>query len=123
MTEGFELVVVDDDPVLRDIMGEACAALGYPAALASGRDAALDLLRDHGTIRLALVDVVLGGGTTGFALADDMRALRPGLDVVLLSGMGAQARPPQGGTAEILGKPLPLDRLRALLRDRLGPAG
>ncbi|KAA8610138.1 hypothetical protein AL036_01325 [Salipiger aestuarii] len=115
MTHHPDVLVVDDDPALRDIMGAACAALGHPAALAADGAGALDLLARIVTIRLALVDVVLGAGATGFALAADIRTLHPDVEVVLLSGLGGSIDAASGGDALILAKPLPLDKLRAVL--------
>ncbi len=123
MTPGPEILIVDDDPALREIMGEACAATGHPATTAPDRATALDLAARMGTIRMALVDVVLGGGTSGFDLADEIRKARPDIEVLLLSGYGSKISMPDGFDAPILGKPLPLENLRRLLDSRLGTAG
>lgn len=122
MRETVNLLVVEDDPVLRGIMGDACAALGYPAALAGTPAEALAALAQSDTIRLALVDVVLPGGISGFVLAEQLRELRPELEILLLSGYGKTLSLPPGFVGRVLGKPLPLDQLRAVLSESLGPA-
>ncbi|MBU2961697.1 response regulator [Citreicella sp. C3M06] len=122
MSDPVKLLVVEDDPVLRDIMGDACAALGYPAALAATPVDAIGVLAQHDSIRLALVDVVLPGGISGFALAQQLRDARPELEVLLLSGYGKTLTLPPGFTGRVLAKPLPLEQLRAVLSEHLGAA-
>lgn len=79
------LLVEDGAPLL----GLACTILrrfGYRVLTASSAEAALDLrAREGNTVDLPITDVILPG-LSGFALADQLKAQRPQLRTLLMSG-------------------------------------
>ena len=80
------VLLVEDDEQLRRLTHRALAAQGYEVLEADRGRAALDLARRHqGTIDLLLTDVVMPD-TNGRKLADTLRAARPGLQVLYMSG-------------------------------------
>jgi PAS domain S-box-containing protein len=83
---GGTVLVVEDDDQLRRLAHRALAAQGYVVLEADRGATALDLARRHkGAIDLLLTDVVMPD-TNGRKLADALRAMRPGLRVLFMSG-------------------------------------
>jgi signal transduction histidine kinase len=103
------LLVVEDDDGVRDLVREVLAPLGYQVLVtASGEDALRASDAHQGTVHLLLTDVIMPG-MNGRQLAEVIRARRPGIKVLFMSGYTEDALHTQGmiehGVALIL-KPL-----------------
>ncbi|MBX3604760.1 MAG: PAS domain S-box protein [Piscinibacter sp.] len=82
---GLPVMLVEDDPEVRQVVQRFLDALGCRvSAYASGEDA-LAALADA-EVGVLLTDIALGPGLRGTELAEQARALRPGLPVLLMSG-------------------------------------
>ncbi len=80
------ILAVEDEPLLRDLIGRILEAGGYRVLLAADGNEALDLCRRHGDeIALVLTDVVMPN-VGGRALADELERLLPRVKVVYTSG-------------------------------------
>ncbi len=92
------VLVVDDDDAVRATTADVLAGLGYGVLQAPNGKVALDLLESDRTIDLVLTDVVMSG-MSGPDLAREVRASRPLLPIVFISGyadpagLAAGARP------------------------------
>jgi two-component system, cell cycle sensor histidine kinase and response regulator CckA len=85
--KGHETILVaeDDEPLLR-LAHRALATLGYTVLQADRAATAIDIARRHkGPIDLLLTDVVMPD-MNGRKLAETLRAARPGLRVLFMSG-------------------------------------
>jgi len=83
---GETVVVVEDDPQVREVARATLTRAGYRVLAADGCEAAERLVRDEkGEIHLLLSDVVMPGAD-GPTLARKLLALRPGLSVLFMSG-------------------------------------
>jgi PAS domain S-box-containing protein len=81
------ILVVDDEPSLRLILGELFQDLGYQVtACSTGREALALLQRQPCTIDLLITDQTMPG-MTGSELADTAQDLLPDLPVILCSGL------------------------------------
>jgi CheY-like chemotaxis protein len=80
------ILVVEDNPNVRKTVIRQLHDLGYRTIEAASGAAALDLVKDGTAFDLLLTDVVMPGGITGYQLADQARAERPGLKVLFTSG-------------------------------------
>ncbi|RYJ02586.1 MAG: PAS domain S-box protein, partial [Acetobacteraceae bacterium] len=83
---GETVLVVEDEPVVRDVVVEVLRDLGYRALQAPDGPAALMLLRSRLRLDLLVTDVGLPGGMNGRQLADAARETRPGLKVLFVTG-------------------------------------
>lgn len=80
----MKILVVDDDPAIRDYLKEALELTGQTViAVSSGYDA-IDYVRDHG-VDLAYIDVVMPG-IDGYETLKKMRDIDPKISAVILSG-------------------------------------
>jgi PAS domain S-box-containing protein len=80
------ILVVEDNAKVRKTVIRQLHDLGYRTIEADGGGAALDLMRRGTSFDLLLTDVVMPGGITGYQLAEQARAERPGLKVLFTSG-------------------------------------
>jgi PAS domain S-box-containing protein len=80
------LLLVEDDPSVRRLLGDHLQRSGYEVLSAETGPEALALARDHrGGIRLLVADVVMPE-MNGKAVADAVRALIPRLPVLFITG-------------------------------------
>ncbi|MBL8839720.1 MAG: response regulator [Alphaproteobacteria bacterium] len=83
---GQHVLVVEDDPDVRQLVATQLGARGYAVqAAASGREA-MALIAGAAPIDLLLTDVVLPGGMSGADIVARARHHRPGLRVLYMSG-------------------------------------
>jgi CheY-like chemotaxis protein len=81
------ILIVEDEPVLRDMAHVILQECGYQILEASsGREALLVWDRHQGAIDLVLTDVVMPEGISGMDLAQRLLATKPKLKIVFASG-------------------------------------
>ncbi|HTL18347.1 MAG TPA: ATP-binding protein, partial [Patescibacteria group bacterium] len=103
------ILIVEDEPVLRDmahVILEECGYRIYEAS--SGREALAVWDQHHTAIDLVLTDVVMPEGISGMDLAQRLLAVKPGLKVVFASGYSMDNLDTafvQAGRAAFLQKP------------------
>jgi len=81
------LLVVDDDPLIREELGSLFAAQPYEVECVASVTDAMQRMAEQ-DFALALVDVRIGGGD-GVALAKDVRQHWPDVDVIMITGYGS----------------------------------
>src|SRR5918999_588282 len=84
------ILVLDDERVVRELMVEILQAAGYHAFGVERADEALDLLVDDAEGVSLIVSDIFMPGVSGFELIEAVRARRPSLPVVLVTGAGTQ---------------------------------
>lgn len=122
------ILVVDDEPAVREMLADLLAELGHPPVVAADADTARSLFTPGG-FGLALIDQNLPG-LSGLELASLLRGEDPRLVLVLVTGWGNEdivSRATAQGCDFAVEKPLTVDKIRniigqaaALLRAR-GP--
>jgi PAS domain S-box-containing protein len=108
MSENSETVlVVEDDPQLRELTLQRIEGLGYVVFEAEDADAAVAILKREPGIALLFSDIVLGHGMSGVDLGRWVRANRPEVEVLLTTGYASDAVGGEKGKDEfeILHKP------------------
>ena len=121
--EGSEtILLVDDDPLILEVGTAMLAALGYGVLVAQGGKEALAIYRNDGDrIRLVILDMIMpdmGGGKT----YDQLRAIDPGVNVLLSSGYsidGQASAIMNRGCNGFIQKPFNLQSLSEKVRDVL----
>jgi putative two-component system response regulator len=83
------ILVIDDEQIIRDLMLEILEEAGYDAVGAPTAERALELLADP-EFQLVVSDVIMPG-LSGLELLEEVRARRPSLPVVLVTGAGTYA--------------------------------
>jgi signal transduction histidine kinase len=115
------ILVVEDEPGVRDFAIEALTELGYDVIAADRPSAALELLEAHPNVNLMLTDVVMPE-MNGRVLAERARRRHPTLRVVFMTGYTRNAIVHNGtldpGT-HLVSKPFTLGQLAAELEAAL----
>jgi PAS domain S-box-containing protein len=115
------VLLVEDDPDVREATRAMLEELGYHVIEAGSADAALAVIAQDPGIDLVFTDVIMASGMTGIELARTVREGRPDLPVMLTSGYTAQRLAPTAGNRELplLRKPYTLNQLSDALRDMI----
>ena len=79
------ILVIDDDPAMRTILGFTLKAFGYVALVAGEGEEALQIAQHHPEIRLIILDVVMSG-LSGKKLADQLQIILPKAAILFCSG-------------------------------------
>jgi CheY-like chemotaxis protein len=86
------ILVVEDAPVIQDMVHGALSDGGFEAEMAASGEAAITLLQaNKGKYRALITDVLLGGKPMGWEVAKRARELNPDIAVVYMTGAGADA--------------------------------
>ncbi|HYZ33165.1 MAG TPA: histidine kinase famiy protein [Crenalkalicoccus sp.] len=80
------VLLVDDNPDVREVASELLATLGYRVLTAASGREALAVLEAEPGVRVLLTDLVMPGGMNGISLAEEARRRRPTLPVLLATG-------------------------------------
>jgi CheY-like chemotaxis protein len=115
---GLRLLILEDDPDLREALGEMFRARGASVMAAHDLETARAIVDDHGAPDLLLADFDLPDGH-GAAFAETLRALAPGLRAIALTGHRepeSMDRSQAAGFAAHLVKPLEPSTLLAMVR-------
>jgi CheY-like chemotaxis protein len=87
---GETILVVEDEPDLRDLVSQVLESRGYKVVSAgSGAEALETWAKRSGNIDLLLTDMVMPDGLTGVKLAERLTTESPGLRVIFTSGYSA----------------------------------
>jgi PAS domain S-box-containing protein len=105
------ILVVEDDPDMRELVVEVLEEWGYVATAAESGPRALSLLDSGVAVDVVLSDVLMPDGMSGFQLAREIRRRLPCLPIVLTSGMTGIAGEDATQDLPILRKPYRCDDL------------
>lgn len=119
MNERFPVLVVDDDPDIRETLRDVIEAEGFAVVCAANGREALAALGMGLRPSLVVLDLMMPA-MNGWELLAAIRADRAlaDLPVAVISAAGGRATPP--GATCFLGKPIDLDTLIELVRDPRG---
>src|SRR5438105_10133110 len=116
------VLVVEDDPDVRDYTVEMVSDLGYSVLSAPDGASALRLLDSHREVRLLFTDVGLPGGMNGRQLAEQALRRQPRLKVLYTTGYARNAIIHQGRLdpdVEVVFKPFTYSDLATGIRQLL----
>jgi len=116
------ILIVEDEPAVRQFSTDALTELGYQVLAAEGAATALQLLEAHPEIALLFTDVVMPE-TNGRQLADEARRRYPGLKVLFTTGYSRNALEHDGVLdpgVQLIGKPFTIDELATRVGAVLG---
>jgi PAS domain S-box-containing protein len=116
---GETVLVVEDEPVVRSLILEVLADLGYQALEAVDGPSGLKILESKQRVDLLVTDVGLPG-LNGRQLADHARLVRPNLKVLFITGYAEQATMASGflaGGMEMITKPFAIEDLAVRIRE------
>jgi signal transduction histidine kinase len=113
------VLFVEDDELVRQVVGPGLRASGFDVILAANAESALELLRSR-RVDVVLSDIVMPGRGDGVFLAEEMRKIHPDLPIVLATGYSDALT--AASPFRILLKPYTLDEARVALEQAMGSA-
>jgi putative two-component system response regulator len=119
-----KILVIDDDAVVRDVIGEMLLGAGYEVVDAATAAEALELFMDD-EIRLVVSDIVMPE-QSGLELLDAMRLHRPSLPIVLVTGENTRDNLTEAltrGADGLVAKPFSSAELQEAVEKALDRAG
>ncbi|WP_345483415.1 PAS domain S-box protein [Shinella granuli] len=117
------ILVVEDDPMVRDFAAGTLVSLGYSVTSAGDATEALRILQTDGPFDLVFSDVVMPGPIDGRALANEVRTQHPNLPVVLATGYADIERIGATSRFRPLAKPYTRRQLADALREAIEASG
>ena len=84
--EVIHILVVDDDPLYREAIGQILQREGYTVSLTADFRGALEILETNQRIDLMLVDIVMPDRVNGVALSRMARLRRKDLKIIYITG-------------------------------------
>ena len=117
-----EVLVVEDDPDVRALLCQALDDDGLPCHSAANANDALQILRSPQPLALLVSDIGMPG-MNGRQLAEIARKLRPGLQVLFITGYAEAAMSRDGFLdpgMQLITKPFELRQLRQCIARMLG---
>ncbi len=118
MAEDFQVLVVDDDPLMGEVLQTRLEQWGYGVFCANSTKEALKLLEQE-AVQLILTDVVMPD-SSGLELLRQLMAVDGQRRVILMTGHGTvdmAVEAMKEGARDFITKPLDWDALRVTLRD------
>ena len=115
---GEKILLVEDEEPVRRLVSRILESAGYEVLPAGSGSEALEMLQPETRVDLLLTDVLMPG-MSGVELAADLKAQRPELRVLLMSGYAEDVVFPDTGAERIhplLSKPFDKEALLAELR-------
>jgi signal transduction histidine kinase len=120
---GETILLVEDDPGVREYAVDVLEELGYKIVAAEDGETALAKLENTKRIDLVFTDVVLGGTMNGRQLADAIKLVKPRLPILFTTGYTRNAIIHHGRLdpgVNLLGKPYTRRDLAAKIRTLIG---
>lgn len=118
------VLVMDDEPWVRDAVGRALVQLGYHVELAKDGEEAITLCRDACAggrpFGVMLLDLTVRGGMGGREALGFLRAVEPGARAVLMTGYNDEETfrdYARHGFQAALPKPFSVERLRGVIEE------
>jgi CheY-like chemotaxis protein len=120
---GETILLVEDEPILRELARAILADAGYKILDAErGEDAFVVWSQHRNEIDLLLTDMVLPGGMTGRELATCLQESKPDLKVIYTTGYSQDLLEAKGEPVTFLQKPYPPETLMRAVRSCLDSA-
>ncbi len=119
---GEVVLVIDDEPVVRELVVEVLEDAGYRVLQAIDGPAGLRVLESDARIDLLITDVGLPGGLNGRQVADAARTTRPELRTLFITGYAENAAVGNGHLdpgMEVITKPFAVATLSSKVREML----
>ena len=113
----MEIMVVDDEPMLRLVFSEILRDAGYSVSDAPTADEALAMLEDGCEPRVVVTDVHMPGELDGFELAKVICRRWPHIGVFLVSGRLRPSEDELPDESRFLSKPVSPESLTSTVRE------
>lgn len=116
----MQVLVVDDDPMVRQLMADVLDQAGYRVSEAGTAADAIVALNDDGSPDLLVTDVRMPGSMDGFGLACWLRRRSPATKILVVSGFASEGAGDRRCYDAYLSKPFTAGKLRSIADGLIG---
>ena len=123
--QGEHVLVIDDDPQLRDIARKMLTTLGYRVDTVESGEEAIEFVNNH-PVDLALIDMIMEPGMNGLETYRRLHALHPDIKAIITSGFSKSddvTTALELGAGGYLRKPYSIRQLGLLVAQVLATSG
>lgn len=114
------VLVVEDEPLLLELLTELLRDLGANVVAVDCADAGLSYLEGHASeLGLVVTDVMMPGRLNGHDLAVAVANRWPGLPVLVTSGYSPLQNQPMPTNASFIAKPWTFQQMETAVKERL----
>lgn len=110
------ILFVEDDPALRDLIGDALKDLAFEVTIVSDGHEAIASVRTR-LFDFIFSDIAMPHGVSGIDMAIKAAAIQPDARVILTSGFARAQLPPLPASVAFLPKPYRIGQLTSLLKE------
>ncbi len=114
------IMIIEDDEEMRSLLVDFFEEKGFETdSVSNGADALRKLSKDH--FDLVITDIRMPG-LTGLDILPRMRRLKPETPIIVMTAYGSgdvRRRSLEAGATAYLEKPIPLSKLRTLIREEV----
>ncbi|WP_205481444.1 response regulator [Sphingomonas arenae] len=114
-----EVLVVEDEPLVRMVAADALTDRGIMAWEAADAGEALEVLEQHPRIGLLFTDVNMPGEMNGLHLAHEVSVKRPDVGLIVTSGAVRLTDEDLPDNGTFLPKPYPTEQLINIVEEKL----
>ena len=114
-----EVLVVEDEPLVRIAAADALVDRGIMAWEAGDASEALQALEKHPRIRIVFTDINMPGHPDGLGLARQVSVERPDLEIIVTSGAQQLSEEELPDDGVFLAKPYSAERLLQVVEEKL----
>ncbi|EAU41451.1 putative two-component response regulator protein [Fulvimarina pelagi HTCC2506] len=111
----IEVLVVEDDPLLRMDAVDLVEDAGYRTHEAANADEAMQLLAENPSVRVLFTDVEMPGSMNGLELAERVHSRFPEMGIIIVSGHPKISKASLPINVDFFAKPYPVDRFTETL--------
>lgn len=118
---GEHILIVDDEPVLRDIASKMLEAIGYNVYSVPSGEAAVEFVKDT-SIDLLLIDMLMEPGINGYQTYKEIISHHPGQKAVIASGFSENTDVKaalQLGATGFIKKPYSMEQLGRVIKEAI----
>src|ERR1700759_1406166 len=109
------ILIAEDDPVMRYSLAKGLRLEGHDVMEATSADEAMAVLTSLAVVDLVITDVQMPGSMDGLELARRIRADRPAIPVIVVSGWAGPANMQDLGFSAFFRKPYDFEQLSAYI--------
>jgi len=119
-TETFEVLIVEDEALIRMMAADTISAAGMVTREAGDAAEALQVLKEHSGVGLLFTDVDLPGEMCGLALTHRVHVEHSHMEFIVTSGAQSVLIPDLRNHGTFLAKPYSADRLMKIVNKKCG---
>ena len=117
---GATILVVDDEPLVLDMISQELTAQGFAVLEAETGEAALSIIESGQTVDVLFTDIILPGELDGWRLAAMAHETKPGLPVIYVTGYNVNREAAVPGSV-FLKKPYRPSAITETIRTLIAP--